>query len=191
MDRCDALDRFELYHQLIVHEEIHPGLAHSVSLVVDANRHLACERDVAQRELDAEGFFIDRLEKAGAENSVDLDGRTDDAIGEAVCRFAGFGLLLLIDDLTVHVCPSTRALPRLLTFMQPAPILAGRVAAGFGREKRASHPGSGIFFFPPSSIPAISTFALTLAPSERTRKTSWPPLSAAWVQLSGVPPAAE
>ena len=54
------------------------------SLVDDGHPWLSSKSQAPVRELEAEAFFVGRLEQSGSQLTVHADGRPDDLMGERV-----------------------------------------------------------------------------------------------------------
>lgn len=118
MDGCNGLQRFELDHDTVFDEEIEPRLADDMVLVFHTDRQLASEADTAERQFDAQRFFVDRFQKSGTEKPVDLDRSPDHSVSKVVQLRAWLHLQKILGDLgvlAVQTLPSTRERAKLFT----------------------------------------------------------------------------
>ena len=83
MNRQKSSDRFQLEHDAVIDDDIEGvGAVETNRLVDDRERTLPFERQTQSMQLEAEAFFVGRLEKSWTECSVNLDSCPDDCFGE-------------------------------------------------------------------------------------------------------------
>jgi len=73
MNRCQGIDGLELDYDSLANKQVKRAFTDSMTLVLDFDRSLPSMVDIPQSELDAKSVLVDRLEKAGSENAMDLD----------------------------------------------------------------------------------------------------------------------
>ena len=115
-----SLSSTKLEHDTVFDEEIEARLADDTEVVLHADRHLASKTDTAERELDAQRFFLDGFQKSGPEKPVDLDRSPDHAVSKVIQLRVWLHLPKILGDLgvlAVHTLPSTR--PRAKLFIVP------------------------------------------------------------------------
>ena len=99
MDRQQLVDRLQLNNQSLVDKDVHSICAFQLyRLVDDREGNLALELEPRDLQLEAETFFISRLQEARPERPMNFNGVADDyphSADRGLSRVLSFSSVLL------------------------------------------------------------------------------------------------
>lgn len=92
----------EFHHETIFDEEVKPARSDGTPLVIQCERQLPLKHDVLYLKLNSQGFFVNALQIPWTKPTMNLDGRSDNALRHALHRFPEWRFLCVLRAFVVH-----------------------------------------------------------------------------------------